>query len=241
MDIVAERPSCYEKSFSIVIVDCHRSVLPMTSVWLGPVSMAAPPVPANAAPPTATPTDIVAGTHAQPGPSGVPETVVAIHHPHTKHWLTAGEDGKVEAHHDFNHPKHRHHSGKHAGHWCAAHPGDILMLSLPCRHVEHHGKHHRIRSAHGHYLHVNPAASGSAAIHTTPHHLITDNANFKIIADAEARKHHLQGPSGNYLAVQGDPPEPVIASGSSHDTAVVITPPQVAAATPAGTAPAVNC
>jgi len=170
-------------------------------------------LPPNAAPAAAAPAAIVAGDHAQAGPSGKPETVVAIHHPQTGHWLLADEAGKVSTHHDFAAPHHHHKKGGggHNGHW----------------HVEHHGTHHRIRSSHGHHLHV----TSNGQVHTTANPL-PSNANFSFIADAEAKKHHLQGPNGQYIAVTGEPPEPVIAAAPSAATAIQVTPPAAAAANP---------
>lgn len=85
------------------------------------MAAAAAPAPALA-PPTATATAIVAGDHAAVGASGKPETVVALRHHHTKHFLLASEDGKVHTHPEFNNARHRHHSGRHNGHWFVSSP-----------------------------------------------------------------------------------------------------------------------
>lgn len=204
------------------------------------------PLAPTAAPATATPAQIVAGQHAQPGPSGKPETSVAIHHHHSHHFLFADGEGKLFAHSDFNAPhhvvKHRQHGHQvHQGHW----------------HIEHHGHHHKIRSAHGHYLHAN-AETGKLHLHENPEHekVITSvgvicflsslpfQSHWNFIADAEHQKHqkhHLQGHQGKFLHFAdsaGAPPVPSFgATAHSTATGVQVVPPAVAHQTAAGTSP----
>jgi len=165
---------------------------------------------ATSVPATATSAALVAGTHAQAGPSGKQETVVALHHPHTKHWLVASADGKLSSHHHFNAPNNQS-NGRHHGHFV----------------LEHHGDHHKIRSSHGHYLHHSEAGNVHLSANAHPH-----NSKWQFIADEEAKKHHLQGANGQYFQVSGDPPEPVLTANQSAQTQLQVTSTAAAAANP---------
>lgn len=64
------------------------------------------------------PAAILKGEQACLGASERAETIVAVRHHSTKHYLMAGKDCRLRTHPVFNSALHRHRSGRHDGHCC---------------------------------------------------------------------------------------------------------------------------